>query len=825
MNAMARCFHCGDLLPGGPPIVADVAGAKRAVCCIGCKSVAEFIDGNNLGAFYRFRDQPQPDNALRPESKEFGPYDSDDLRARYVHVDGTRAETTLDIGGMYCSACGWLLENALQRYAAITSVNVNPATRRAVIGWDIGQLPFSKLLDAIAGVGFRPQPVGLQQKIAGPDLEYRIALKRLVVAAIAGMQVMMFAVALYAGEFFGIDANIERFLIIISMIATLPIVLFSAQPFFKGALRGIRARRPGMDLPVSVAIVAAFCASVWAVVADSGNVYFDSVAMFVFFLSATRFLEMRARHRSDDYATALSRLLPDTAIRRTNGLDEVIAVDRLGVGDEIVIRPGDVIPADGEVRSGQLRVDESLLTGESYPAARNPGALVCAGSINAGGSAVIRVSKTGASTHLAEIRRLLERARAERPPLAVLADRIASHFVVGVLLVATLTGFGWALIDPSRVFETVLATLVVTCPCALALATPAALAAATSRLADGGFLLVRTRILDVLRPGATLVFDKTGTLTRGRPAILRTNLLTDDPAFDEDRCYAIAVALEASSEHVLARAFERRDGMPAVEPVDIVTEPARGVTATVGDTRFRIGKLEYVAELSAGGLPQRTVTDAIRVYLGSEHGLLAEFVLGDELRADANTTIRALRQEGYRIVIASGDRADVVGPLAHNLGIDDWHAAMTPDQKVELLAKLREGGATVVMIGDGINDAPVLAGADASIAIDAGTALARASADAVILSRRLQSVVDASRIAGRTRLAIRQNLIWAVMYNVAAIPMAVTGVLSPWMAALGMSLSSLIVVLNALRLHHYRIGTETGDSLAVGGPLSERPAT
>ena len=338
-------------------------------------------------------------------------------------------------------------------------------------------MKFSELLQAIARIGFKPSPVGIGQDVDAKTGEYRLALKRLIVAAAAGMQVMMFAVALYAGDYFGIDDNIERFLRVISLLVTLPIVLYSARPFFVGALRGLRARTPGMDLPVSIAIIAAFVASTFSIWSNSGDIYFDSVAMFVLFLSATRFLEMRARHRSTDHATALAQLLPDTAIRIVDGTATRVALDRLRINDTISILPGDVIPIDGEILSGSLEVDESMLSGESLPVGRETNDTVFAGAIVCSGNATVRVTQTGASTSLAEIGRMLERAKADRPPVAMLADRIAGKFVVAVITIAACAGLVWYWIDASRAFEVVLATLVVTCPCAMALATPAALAA------------------------------------------------------------------------------------------------------------------------------------------------------------------------------------------------------------------------------------------------------------------------------------------------------------------------------------------------------------
>lgn len=801
MTAVKSCFHCGEPLPDGAPIFAQLGNCNQPVCCLGCKAVAEFISGSGLDAFYKHREAPSAELGLRAEPSEWALYDDDDLLTRYVHDDGKKAEATIDIGGMYCSACVWLLDKALTRVDAIDSVIVNPSTHRAVIRWDQAQLRFSELLDAISQVGFKPAPTGVGLVGDDNDGEYRRALRRLIVAAAAGMQVMMFAVALYAGAHYGIEGRIEQFLRLISLLVCLPIVFYSARPFYAGAYRGIRARSPGMDLPVAIAITAAFSASVYATLVNAGDIYFDSVAMFVLFLSATRYLEMRARHRSEDYTQALARLLPETVTRVHDGVPEIVALDKLRVGDVVLIRPGDVIPADGLVLSGDLAIDESLLTGESLPVTRKDGMELCAGGINRAGNASVKITLTGASTSLAEIGRLLERAKADRPPIAMLADRVASKFVVGVLLVATITGLVWLTIDPSRAFEIVLATLVVTCPCALSLATPAALAASASRLARDGFLLVRSRILEVLTRKATIVFDKTGTLTEGRPTITETILLAGNEQRSEEYYLALAAEIETASEHVLARAFDGHFMAGRFQSTDLRAEQGCGVAAVIDGTKYRIGSARYVAELSGTTDPVGDDINELTIaYLGNEKEMLAKFTIGDELRIDAKQAVTDLKRLGYRVAIASGDRESVVAAVASTLGIPDSYAYLTPAGKLELVSELQGRGETVVMIGDGINDAPVLSSADASIAIDAGTALARASADAVVLGKRLGSVVDAAIIAGKTRQVIRQNITWAIFYNVTAIPLAASGVLAPWMAAIGMSVSSLVVVVNALRL-------------------------
>ena len=824
MASARPCFHCGEALPTGAPIYARLGDVNQPVCCLGCKAVAEFIQDSGLQAFYEHRSTPDEELGLRAVDADWQHYDSDELVQRYVHREGSQAEASIDIGGMYCSACVWLLDNALQRLDAIDDLSVNPATRRAVIRWNIERLSFAELLAAIARVGFKPQPTAAGLANDNNADQQRTALRRLVVAAAAGMQVMMFAVALYAGDFYGIEAHIQQFLRVISLLVCLPIVFYSARPFFTGALRGLRARSPGMDVPVAIAILAAFIASTRATLLGTGDIYFDSVAMFVLFLSATRYLEMRVRHRADDQTQALARLLPETVTRVVNGQPEVVTLDRIRAGDTVLLRPGDVIPADGTILSGELAIDESLLTGESMPVIRKSGMGVFAGSINRIGNASLRVTLTGASTSLAEIGRLLERAKADRPRVAQLADRIASKFVLAVLGIAAITGAVWLQLDPARAFEVVLATLVVTCPCALALATPAALAAAASRLARRGFLLVRSRVLDVFAEPSIVVFDKTGTLTEGRPAIVSTQIYVDGPG-TEDSYLRLAATIESASEHVLARAFSGFYDSSAHRTSEAATTPGCGVEATVDGACYRIGSFDFVSELCGEQINNAGAERALSsVYLASETDLLARFDIADELRADARSAIDELRELGHDIVLASGDRAAAVANAAGKLGIEDWHAELTPAGKLELIAGLQAAGRRVLMVGDGINDAPVLAAADASIAIDAGTALARASADAVVLGKRVGTLTEAARLAIRTRRTVRQNIGWAIAYNLTAVPLAASGVLAPWMSAIGMSLSSLIVVANALRLQQPS-ATERDALAAAADNPSAREAT
>jgi len=485
--------------------------------------------------------------------------------------------------------------------------------------------------------------------------------------------------------------------------------------------------------------------------------------------------------------------------------EEIIAVARLRAGDRFVLRPGERVPADARILNGRASVDESLITGESEPVPRAAGDEVTAGSINLDGALTLAAERVGQDTMLASISRLLERAQAERPAVAVLADRVASWFVVAVLAIAATVGTAWWWIEPGVAFPAALAVLVVTCPCALSLATPAALAAANTALADRGILVTRSRALEGLAEFDRIVFDKTGTLTRGRPELERVLPLSEE--IDAGRCLTIAARLESGSEHTLARAFPRlgnsgNSGDSGNTPADLRPVPGRGIEGTVDGERYRIGSAEFVGEAASAALARiETVAASTVVFLGDANGrVLAAFELRDALRDDAAEVVRTLRDAGIATAIASGDRSRTVQAIAGRLGIDDARGGLRAEDKLAWVRQLQAAGEKVALVGDGINDAPVLAGADVSIAMGAGTTLAQSSADAVLLGDSLGPLLEAVELSRRTRRIIRQNIGWAIGYNVLAVPLAASGMLAPWMAAIGMSASSLLVVLNALRL-------------------------
>jgi Cu2+-exporting ATPase len=749
-----------------------------------------------MSRYYTMRDEPNPGvGRPPPETAEWQIFDREDMLVAFADRREDHAESTIYVGGMYCAACSWLIETTLIKLPGVDKAEVSPVTHRLRVRWRPADARFSDILAALAGLGYQPQPLAPENTTRPELAEQRMALKRLLVASLGMMQVMMFAVGLYAGEFQGIDQEMQRFLRLVSFVVTTPVVFYAARPFFAAAWRGVAARKPGMDLPVSIAIGAAYAASVYATFTNGPAVWFDSVTMFVFFLTLGRFLEMRARHRSIDRTVALSSLLPNTATRIANGDKSIVPVSQLLAGDRVLIRAGDAIPADGIIDSGSTSVDEALLTGEARPQQKSVGDPVAAGSVNLDGLVEMQVTNTGSDTTLGTISRLSERARYTRPAFVTLADRIASYVVVALLMVATIVAAYWYLVAPERAFVITLSVLVVTCPCALALATPAAFATAGSRLSQLKLLVTNGNAIEVLSRATTVIFDKTGTLTLGSPKI--ASVVVFDQSYTEHDCRIKAAALETASSHPLARAFAVSATLPVVS--DHQVEVGQGVCGTIEGRRWKLGSAAFVG----GGAAANDDSTATHVFLGVDGEVAAWFEVVDELRPNVAATLEMLQQIGIRTALVSGDNKNAVEDLAVELGITDFHFECTPETKLEIIEAAQRDGDIVVMVGDGINDAPVLAGADTSIAPAHGALLAQTSADIIMLGDSLEPLMTALRMSARTMRIVRQNLAWAIVYNTLALPLAAAGHVPPWLAAIGMSASSLIVVLNALRLGRF----------------------
>jgi Cu2+-exporting ATPase len=721
-------------------------------------------------------------------------YDRPDVDRIYVGHDGEERSIQLMVEGIRCSGCARTIERSLRGLTGVHGVNVTVATGRVELLWGAGAVKLSELLGRLAGLGYVPHPLGSVAAREAGIRERRTSLKRLLVAGVGMAQVMMFAFALYSHARYAMDPAIVALFKWVSLATTAPVVAYAGWPFLLGAWRNLREAHLGMDVPVSLAILAAFFASLWNTWRGSGAVYYDSVTMFIFFLSIARFVEMGARHQAATTSEALALLVPSEATRITNGRTERVAVAALRPGDRVLVAAGEAAPADGRIAEGSTRFDESLLTGEGAPVPRAKGASVIAGTINLDRPVEIAIGAIGQDTVLAGIVRLLERARGTRPRIALAADRAARWFVGGILIAALAVAGIWLAVDASRAFEITLAILVVTCPCALALATPVAIAAATGTLGRWGMLVTRPDAIEALSSATRIVFDKTGTLTAGPTSVARTEPCGALPA---DRCLAIAAALERGSTHPIATAFRNFED-PAVVATELRESGGAGIEGIVDGRHYRVGRLDYVLR-SAPESTSPGETPA-RVWLADGEQLLAAFDVDDRLRPGTRAVFDELRGLGLEIEIASGDSAERVAQIARGLGVAHFAARLTPADKLKRVRALQSNDARVVMIGDGVNDAPVLAAANVSIALQSGAALAQSSADLILFGSSLEALPRAIVIARRCRQVIRQNLVWAALYNALAIPLAALGWIPPWLAALGMSLSSIVVVLNARRI-------------------------
>lgn len=793
------CWHCGEPLPRGDTpkdtISATIDGAARRFCCVGCRAAAQWIAQIGLADYYRLRSAP----AQRPAdaTDERAAWARDEL-ARHVvreRSDGAR-EAMLLIDGIRCSACVWLIERLLGALPGVVQVSVNAAAQRARIAWDPAQCTLPTVLDVLARAGYVGRPLDAEALDDARRRESRQALKRLVVAGFGAMQAMMYASALYLGALDASDPTTRDLMRWLGLLVATPVVFYAAAPFFGGAVRALRARRLGMDVPVALAIALIYLASLYEALRGGREVYFESVSMFVFFLLVGRYLEMRARHKAGDLGDAHARLMPLFADRvRADGALERVAASALAPGDLVQVAEGAAVPADGRLEGARCRVDESLLSGESDAVTKTAGSPLLAGSLVVLGPARLRVQRVGAATALAGIVALVSRAQTERPRLARVGERAAARFVARVLLLAALTAIGWSLVDPPRAFPAALAVLVVSCPCALALAVPAALTRALAVLARRGVLVVRPDAIEALACATQVVFDKTGTLTLPQLDLGHVELRR---AGSRQDALALAAALARGSRHPAARALaDAAAGMPVPAAEDVREIAGCGLEGRLQGRLLRLGQADFALGAAAA---TAAAGNADGIVLADADGDIAVFHLSERLRPDAIDAVAALRAAGLAVQIASGDAAAKVAAVAARLHVETWHARQRPADKLARLAALRAQGARVIAVGDGINDAPVLAAADVSVALASGADLAQASSDIVLRGERLGAIAEARAIATDTLRILRQNQRWAIGYNLAAVPFAALGLVPPWLAALGMSASSLVVVLNALRI-------------------------
>jgi Cu2+-exporting ATPase len=697
-------------------------------------------------------------------------------------------ESWLAIEGMHCPACSLTIEEVVGALPGVAEVQVNGATAMARVVWSPGPARPSQWIEALAVAGYGALPAADARDAARGG--QRTLLWRWLVAGFCMMQVMMYAVPAYIAMPGEITPDQQALLRWAAWILTLPVLLFSCRPFFSSAWRDLRAGSIGMDVPVALGIAIAFGASSAATFDPAGplggDVWFDSLTMFVFFLLSGRLLEQRLRTRTVGALHAAMRRLPQTVTReREDGSTEIIPVRRLAVGDLILVKPGEAIPADGTITSGATQVDEALLTGESTPLVRGPGEAVLAGSHNLGGAIRVRVERVGAGTRHGEIVNLMERASVQKPALARLADRFARPFLVAVLLAAAMAAAAWWPLGPAHALAIAIAVLIVTCPCALSLATPAATLAAAGALARKGVLVRNIEALETAAAIDTVVFDKTGTLTADT---LELASVSTRRGITSGQALRWAGALACHSLHPAARAIAalQRD-IPDAQGVEELA--GQGLRGAIDGLQLRLGSAAFTG-----------TCETARLQLADADGWLASFELRETLRDDAAATITALRKAGVHVELLSGDRHEEVGQLAQRLGITRHEGGQSPEDKLRRIAALQRAGHRVAMVGDGMNDGPVLARADVSIAMGHAVPIAQSRCDFILQGSQLSVVPMLFAHAKRTRRTVRQNIAWAALYNAACVPLALAGFMPPWLAGIGMAASSLAVVANAARL-------------------------
>ncbi len=775
------CYHCGEsLVQTAETIVID--GQLRQVCCSGCAAAAQWINAAGLADYYRLR---TADGArVGTQAIDYSAWDRPDVQHGHVQANGDQQQISIVVDGMHCAACAWLINQALQKENGVTEVNANSITGRVLISWLASQTRLSTILQRLASLGYHAHLASGRAIEEQRRKERNQLLLRLGVAGLGAMQAMMFAEALYLDSARSMPIATRDFFRWITFLVSTPVVFYSGWPFLQGFWRELNQRQCGMNTLIASGVLLAYGASLVETLRGGPDVWFDAAVMFVLFLLITRFFETMTRQHANAQLDALARAQPALAWRSRDGVREQVPIIELHQGDRLHISIGEAVPADGKLIGEAASFDESLLTGESAPVIKHDGDHVYAGSICRQSAASIIVNETGAGTWLSQLQRLVERAQLQRPRLAQIADTIAARFVVSLILIAAIVFVSWWQIDPDRAFAITLSVIVVSCPCALALAIPTALATAHAKLSKHGVTVVGDAALETLAKIDTVIFDKTGTLTSGRPQLVTIDTFAEE---DSDEVLAIAGALERDSGHRLAAAFSS-DAPLAAESVK--ASPGLGVEGYIGNHLYRLGRADFA---SCG-------IDDGAIWLTRDGFALARFVVDDAIRADAKIALADLQQLGLKIELLSGDNQDNVQALAEQLMIKNATARCSPEDKLQRARELQEQSRVVAMVGDGINDAAVLAGANVSIAMGSGAGLAQRHADLIIHADALLRIPQAIALARRSRSIIYQNLFWAIAYNLIAIPLAALGYVTPGLAALGMALSSLLVTANALRL-------------------------
>lgn len=784
------CYHCGLPLVPGQTFATKVLGEARKMCCPGCKAVAESIVNNGLEDYYRFRTEPavKGDEQLSETLNKLDAFDAEEIQKEFVFHQGDLKEIQLSIEGISCAACAWLIEKQLAKTPGIKQVAVNVASRRAVVSWIDDQLSLSNILRAIEKIGYHALPFQADVHEEAYQKENKAFLKKLGLSGLMTMQVMMLAIGLYFGLFGYIEPTTKEYFHWISLLLTTPVVVYAGAGFYKSAINGVKNKVLNMDFSITVAVWGTFVSSAWATFKNAGDIYFESVCMFIFLLLVSRYLEHRSRHKSAQISANMLKYIPVSATILENQQTRSVLAKHLETGQLVLVKAGETIPVDGIIVDGSTSIDEAMLTGEFNLVSKTSGDQVFGGTVNQGNSITIKVEKQLKHALVNQILRMQETAMASKPQIARYADQASQHFVLIVSIIALVSYLVWLSVDADRAYWIAIAVLVATCPCALGLATPSALGCAMAKLNKNGIMLKQADVLEKLEDIQTVVFDKTGTLTRGEFSIVRTESFHSEITTTELR--KTAASLEAFSEHPIAQAFKNDGALLTVKEVNVIS--GYGIEGKIDGKTYRIGHSGFMTHL------EESSHGWASVFLESEQALLGGFRLEDKVREDAKLTINNLSP--IKSVILSGDNKENVTRVAREIGVRESHFQQPPEQKLAFVEQLQQNNQATMMVGDGINDAPVMAKANVSVAMGNAADMAKRSADVILLGNRLTVLNDLFDMAHQARKKVKQNMGWAIGYNLVVLPLAVAGLLTPWMAVIGMSLSSIIVVTNSTRL-------------------------
>jgi Cu2+-exporting ATPase len=778
------CTHCQLPVPAGL-VLPD---AERQFCCAGCRTAFAIIHDSGLDGYYDIAERR--DGPVATTGRSFEEFDHATFRELYVRrTPEGLSQVDLYLEGVHCGACVWLVERVPLVVSGVARAELNVRRSLARVVWDDASVPLSRVARTLDSLGYHPHPFRGLEVEAMRRREDRAMLARIGVAGAIAANVMLAALALYSGQLGGMEGPYERFFRWVSLLLTTPALLWPGRVFFAGAWASLRTKTLHMDVPIALALAVGWIRGTINTVTDTGPVYFDGLATLTFALLAGRFLQQRGQRAAADSAELLYSLSPSTARVVEGDATRELPAQALLPGMVLEVRAGETLPADGTVSSGRSTVDVALLTGESRPVSVHEGDRVFAGTQNVSSGIRVRVDAAGEQSRLAKILQQVEDSVRRRAPVVQFANRLAGWFVAVVLVIAAATTVFWYPRSPSAAIDNAIALLVVTCPCALALATPLAVTMAIGRAARNGILIKGGDAIERLATPGTLLLDKTGTITESRVALAQWN--------GPDWVKPLVLALEEESSHPIAAGFRRAfEGAEVIEPNE-TTHIAGGISGIVGGRHVIVGSPAFVEASAPRDVSLPAVPPHLTPVLVAVDGqIVASAGFGDPIRADARASIDTLRSRGWTVGILSGDAPSVVASVGESLGLpaDACVGGAVPEEKLRIVEDARRRG-TVVMVGDGVNDAAAIAAASVGVGVHGGAEACLTTADVYLAKPGLASLVTLTEGAARTIHVIRRNIAFSIGYNVVGATLAVTGLINPLIAAVLMPASSLTVVL------------------------------